>query len=395
MTSVLISPLRTADINSPTCKSANAKLCKDTFASAVADDEEAKLMQVQSTKSKLASTTIDMDYAAQELYIDVLQQILARKSFVNLPNISAASDSAFVIVGCGARCSEMIASLKTLAVQQTSDVPWDVWSVVDERCSKQLDQDPLLHISGNFKIRKLAVSELSSAGPVSIDLFHQCASARLWVPDLLNTYKHMLYVDSDTLVTDSIEPVFQMMKSHSESIMFMAEELVSVNCKGCGWYHSSPGSDKVMGGVNGYNSGTLGINCNSWHQKGMTEEVRKVLQEAKAGKVQLRLGDQDVLNLLVRRKSSILHELPCEFNMRTDSECRDGTIYRKPVILHGNRGVFHDGHHPWYSVANRVIGAADTILQQSRHLSVSLWEAAGIDLKSLLGGDGTRPPLMR
>jgi lipopolysaccharide biosynthesis glycosyltransferase len=51
------------------------------------------------------------------------------------------------------------------------------------------------------------------------------------------------------------------------------------------------------------------------------------------------VGDQDVLNIILHKRSEWLYVLPCEWNIREDSWCRMQHA-RQMGILHGNRGVF-------------------------------------------------------
>ena len=55
---------------------------------------------------------------------------------------------------------------------------------------------------------------------------------------------------------------------------------------------------------------------------------------------ELRLGDQDILNVYASRHPERILQMPCIFNFRMHEACRQGM----PVILHGNRDMFTDSH---------------------------------------------------
>jgi len=308
-------------------------------------------------------------------YALTLEVMLKSKMFTNLKVTSASADTAFIEVGCGKEsCQNMMSSLRSFAIQNEKAV--DTWAVVDNKCSKVLDNDHLL--AASIKVNKLNMSELSSIGPT--DLFRACASSRLWLPSVLTQYKYIMYVDSDTLITDSVKPILQIVKK-SESTIFMTEEVNSKYCQGCGGYAHHPGRNLIRAGVNGYNSGFLGINVDLWNKQGMVQKVLDVIQEAKKGKVKLLLGDQDILNWISRREMSILHTLPCECNMRADSICKDASGYFAPIILHGNRNRFAS---EWKKGYSKLVEKTNAILSDrltgGRGTNTSLWKAFNASL---------------
>jgi len=276
-------------------------------------------------------------------------------------------------VGCGVQyCTEMIDSMTSLAVQY-KDGEWDLWCVVDDVCSDILDRDQL-HIK--YSCSKLHIRDLV----YTVDLFAHCASARLWVPQVLTQYKHFLYMDSDAIATNSIEPALRQMEEHTEVGIFMAEEVVSATCPGCGEYASR---QAVRAGVNGYNSGVLGINSDVWINAETRDHILWILEEAKEGKFQLRMGDQDVLNLLAKRGILTLQDFPCEFNVRYEADCKNGSDWGTPVVLHGSRQMFRGrwkhAHHMLMRQANTMVYAwAD-----DQRLATSLWEGAQLNFSDL------------
>jgi lipopolysaccharide biosynthesis glycosyltransferase len=265
----------------------------------------------------------------------------------------------------------MIESLTSLAVQY-KDGEWDVWCVVDDVCSDILDRDKL---QSKYSFNKLNIRDLV----YSVDLFAHCASARLWVPQVLTQYKHFLYMDSDVIATKSIEPALRQMEEHKEVGIFMAEEVVSATCPGCGEYASR----QVKAGVNGYNSGVLGINSDVWINSGTRDHIFGILVEAKEGKFQLRMGDQDILNLLAKRNILTLQDFPCEFNVRYEADCKEGSDWGMPVILHGSRKMFGGR---WKRAHHRLMRQANTMVYawtDDQRLATSLWEATQMNFTDL------------
>lgn len=312
------------------------------------------------------------------------------------PSVRYKRDFAVFEVGCGDEyCRKMITSLKSLAVQYSGG-KWDVWCVVDEACKNILDHE--LPFGAGMTCNILSIQELISVGAVP-NLFRQCASARLWVPEVLTNYKHLFYIDSDTIVTNSIEPALRQMEEQSEVAIFMTEEVVSANCaapataSGCGYYGKDGNKSAVKAGENGYNSGALGINVDVWNKRRTVDHILWILQEAKEGKFQLSLGDQDILNLLAKKNILRLQDFPCEFNVRSDSQCKDGSGYRTPAILHGNRGIFYTVNRSgnmrtgtWEHAHDQFIQQAHAMLQDwpnEQRLATSLWEASRINVSDL------------
>jgi len=321
-------------------------------------------------------------------YLKSLEDALTKPKnaeFMKMYASPAKSGAPFALfeVGCGEHyCREMITSLRSLAVQYTANGNWDAWCVVDEACNKLLDRELPL---GDMICNKLPIQELLSVGSVN-DLFHKCASARLWVPQVLTnlaSYERLVYLDSDTMITDSIQPMLQIMKKQNAAAFSMVEGMDSTICAGCGWYNTKPSRRAVGAGVNGYNSGVLGINVHLWHQEGIVDKVLGILQEAKKGQVLLELGDQDILNLMAKRNSSLLQQLPCEFNMRSDFPCRGKFDYHTPVVIHGSRNIFHK---KWKKLYEALIHQTHTMLYEwsnEQRFAMSLWEASGVNVSSL------------
>jgi len=310
-------------------------------------------------------------------YLDAIQGMLKVRHGERHRSWNSKSDIAVFEVGCGEHyCREMIASLTSLAVQH-EEGKWDVWMVVDEKCSNILDQE---FQSPSSQFRKLPIQDLVLAG-AGVDLLVHCTWARLWVPQVLTQYKQLFYMDSDLIVTNSIEPALRQMEEHHGVAIFMVEEVVSATCPGCGWYASN--GIAVKAGANGYNAGVLGINSDVWKRSGTVDKMLDILQEAKEGKLHLSMGDQDVLNLLAQRSILYLQDFPCEFNVRFDSDCKSGSEWRAPVILHASRNMFFT---LWNDAYDKLMHQANTMVYEwtdAQRLATSLWATTQIKASDL------------
>jgi hypothetical protein len=247
---------------------------------------------------------------------------------------------------------------------------------------------------------KLKTGEVNKVAPpeASVLVTGQilCSYVRLWLPSILSkyNYKHMLYIDSDTMVTNSIEPALQLMEEHKEAAFFMAEEVVSQRCPLCGWYHRwadimyPPGTLQVMAGKTGYNAGVIGVNVDVWNAQKMTDKLLPLLKSAQFSTLMIPLGDQDILNRMAFEDEEggegdkLFHPFPCEFNLRVGSCCGDGSGNHAPAILHANRGLFGTTLSNEY---NKLTQQTNAMLEwpNERRLATSLWEASEINVSSL------------
>ncbi|MDC7292856.1 glycosyltransferase family 8 protein [Butyrivibrio sp. DSM 10294] len=198
--------------------------------------------------------------------------------------------------------------------------------------------------------------------------------ARLLCEELLpKTIDKVLYVDGDTLFTDSIK--------YLENYSFDDELL-------CGVYDYSLSDYRVKTNI-GYknsdiyvNAGVLLINLKAWRQNKVSEKCQKMLLSNKI----FMLGDQDVINLVCKDRIKLL---PINFNMTGLSAVIPYRYYRfimdkgvfryyskeqlslkqkKPVIIHYASEVFGK---PWLSNSDPVY----------EHVWHEYRKTLGIDLK--------------
>jgi hypothetical protein len=321
-----------------------------------------------------------------------LRRSLLRSRQLSSTLAKASAKNVVAYAACGTEyCGEFLDALVTLAGQQRLENPparsFDVYAIVDSECGLMLNASSILgsvRTILNFTI--LPIEQITQiVGNADLDMFGRCSSLRLYMPEIFAaTYNAMLYLDSDTLVAGSLAPLFSQMESNSQSSLFMAEAVVNTNCNvsglSCGLYVDCENLAELKAGPTGYNSGLLGINIDAWTRRGISQRVLGVMEEREAHKEGwLRFGDQDVLNLLARRDPSLLTPVPCEYNLRTDSLCKD----RAPVIVHGSRHEF--GNH-WKTARTKLVDAASRILTQGNRASdglpTTLWTFAKMHLMS-------------
>jgi len=200
-----------------------------------------------------------------------------------------------------------------------------------------------------MRLTPIPIDSLPSEG--NVNMYKQCASARLYLP-LVLPVRHMLHIDSDTLVTGSLEPLFEAMEKHAGRAIFMAEEVAADRG---GSYASVtplmstlfPGAKTVMAGRTGYNSGVLGINVENWKEAGLNDRLDEAMRLAEKGLISsvgpgAYFGDQDLLNFICKEDLNLLYTMQCQYNVRADSRCDwNGGSPPFPVILHGNSDLFN------------------------------------------------------
>jgi len=291
-----------------------------------------------------------------------------------MPPIIREQDTSVVYSVCGEEyCGDFLDSLRTLAAQQVLDrthlpdwQPVHVVAVLDAGCKQRLSGEADLE-SMRQALSITAVSlgdfELMRKGPSEEGPFRTCAAVKLAAP-LFLPGAHAVILDADTVVAQSLMPLFDLMAAEMTKTLFMAEEVVSEHCGTCGSYHAR-NRTRYMAGKTGYNTGTLGINLLPWKSGRVDDRVENVLSQVAVGNVQAWLGDQDVFNLMAKQDPSLAHTLPCTFNERSDSLCYHGRDYPTPAVLHGNRRMFNSSaiwsraRAALASAARRVLSAGE------------------------------------
>lgn len=281
---------------------------------------------------------------------------------------------------CGDYCaSELQASLQSLIAQWGLDVQrgkaraLSVRVFVGNDCvdplsswASHLSAGPLnLQERTDFALHIYSIDAIKHFGN-SVDLFKKCASARLWTPLVLPHLESLLYLDSDTRVVSSLAPLFEAFeKSMSPDVVFgMAENMI--DCTDCGWYSKQDGQG-LKAGKNGMNSGVLMMRPDKYIALHLADKFFELM--ARPDHPYFMLGDQDLLNYALRQNPEWLTILPCETNVRkdTNTECKARADAAKhpyvPIVLHGNRALFQastvdDGpeevHQEWKQWGDKI-----------------------------------------
>jgi hypothetical protein len=250
----------------------------------------------------------------------------------------------------------------------STNLVYNAYLFADNECRSFLENDKtfLQGTSQLLKLNVLDLKEIAELPGADINMFRKGASARLYLPEALPV-DGFLYMDSDAIATGSFAPIVATMEKEKNAVLFMSEEVDSSVCTDCGGY-SHEDLKEFRWGPNGLNSGILGVNINSWRSRAMSSRVSDIINKFEG---RLKLGDQDIFNILSKDDSALLHVLPCESNWRCDSQCSSA-----PIFLHGNHQTFK---YEWKNLFNKLLEAADRVLISSTsllqtNLPTSLWE---------------------
>ena len=178
-----------------------------------------------------------------------------------------------------------------------------------------------------------------------IGLFRQCASVRLWLPQLLpESVPLVLYVDCDTLVLRD----WRQMLAHAQ--LYSPTQLISFAYEGtskqCGSYYFLNQLPQPRPQPYAINSGVMLLNLTRARSAAEREYTGRLLRVLE-GKHGFSMGDQDAYNLWIgqtqRDGLDLFFPLPLSFNWR---ECtflepgQDGGM----TLMHGNAYKFHNAN---------------------------------------------------
>ncbi|KAK7913627.1 hypothetical protein WMY93_013838 [Mugilogobius chulae] len=245
------------------------------------------------------------------------------------------------VVACGSRLDETINYML---------VSWRLWS-------------PGLTRSNTFNYTLYSISFPSENAAEWKKLFKPCASQRLFLPLILKGVDSVVYVDSDIIFLQPVDKLWSFLsRFNSTQLAAMAPEHEEPRIA---WYNRF--ARHPYYGRTGINSGVMLMNMtrmrNTFFKNDMTpvglrweELLMPLLQKYK---LNITWGDQDLLNIIFHYNPEFMLEFPCQWNYRPDhciygSNCASAEeegVY----ILHGNRGVFHDGKQPAFRAVYEAI----------------------------------------
>ena len=253
------------------------------------------------------------------------------------PSIRLQSVIHVAIVGCGGKASHEITGL--------------LWSLAEQPQREYIS----LHLVLDSKVYDYMINCLQLLRTLfhSIDVYHidyvknlpcgrdgscfHCSTCKLFLYDILSNHvKHVLYLDTDTLVLGDLSELWQVWSNKPlEPVLFIA-------VREAGFAYQSRAKKQVFYGPTGINSGVLLMNLGIMRQLGITV---KVLMDTNSAP--LYWPDQDLLNNWCHRKYHTCAFLNCKWNIRIDyllndnDECKEYARSPGDGILHGNRKVFH------------------------------------------------------
>jgi lipopolysaccharide biosynthesis glycosyltransferase len=154
-----------------------------------------------------------------------------------------------------------------------------------------------------------------------------------------------IYLDRDAIVLGSLWDFYSLACNLDTKLLGMSPE-------GGNWYTSNHGTNRS--GLSyvpntGVNGGILAMNLKSMRQTGFASTMMGVYEHYKPLKYDLRLGDQDLLNIYFAEHPELLEIMECKYNQRIHNsicECCQARMMEDSVVLHGNRAAFH--HEPLF-----------------------------------------------
>lgn len=169
----------------------------------------------------------------------------------------------------------------------------------------------LKKIFNNFSIEFIEINEQSLA---SIDYQNECAYVsistynRFLAPMLKANLKKVIYLDVDIIVTGDISKFYELpLNNH---IIGAIPDL----CRNQQFLNNIKESIGLDESSIYFNAGVLLIDCEKWHKNQITN---KLFETEKKYRKQLRMADQDVLNIFFQNNYEILDKI---FNEQDTSE---------------------------------------------------------------------------
>uniref|UniRef100_A0A915L8A0 UDP-D-xylose:beta-D-glucoside alpha-1,3-D-xylosyltransferase n=1 Tax=Romanomermis culicivorax TaxID=13658 RepID=A0A915L8A0_ROMCU len=171
-----------------------------------------------------------------------------------------------------------------------------------------------------------------------INLFRQCASQRLFIPNILTNIDSLIYIDTDIIFLRPIEDLwhyFTLFNDMQISGLVAESEDLSTN-----WYNRFAKHPYVE--PLGINSGVMLMNLTKMRKFNWNSRVEWTFNRYKA---LITWGDQDLINVIFSQYKDRLFMMGCEWNYRPDHciyspACHSASVNGISVI-HGNRDYFH------------------------------------------------------
>lgn len=204
------------------------------------------------------------------------------------------------------------------------------------------------------------------AADVFFSNFKPTAAAKILFPVIqtFSALSKLVVLDADTFFCDDVSKLWQQFGNFKadQQVGLAAEQDIFYER---GWYAKGclagePGYEECppFPAPSGLNSGVALLQLDRLRQATFAQQVADIV--ADYGR-RLKLADQDVWNVYAHLHPKRIHELPCEWNVRTDSRCqrRNAT-----ALMHGNRWTLHHTRRP-FAKAWMKLGVAKNATRDS------------------------------
>ena len=195
-----------------------------------------------------------------------------------------------------------------------------------------------LHIAHNMFIKFRPVPLVISNKV--FNLFKRCATVKLWLPDLLVEEDAVINIDTDMIVMESMQGLWD------ERSLFTEDNYIAVTEEayfGASWYNHYR-RRKVE--ARGINTGVVLFDLQVARRLNTTDIYTNILT-AEHPLSDFFLGDQDVINVALSLRKGLYRILPCRWNRRINDKetCFDGNMALSPGILHANRDILYTNEY--------------------------------------------------
>ncbi|XP_072311002.1 glucoside xylosyltransferase 1-like [Eucyclogobius newberryi] len=268
------------------------------------------------------------------------------------------------VVACGNRLEETLVMIKSAVLFSVKQLCVHIFAEDQLHASfmEALESWPDL-VRTRFNYTLYSISFPSENAAEWKKLFKPCASQRLFLPLMLKGVDSAVYVDSDIVFLQPVDSLWSFLsRFNSTQLSAMAPEHEEPRIA---WYNRF--ARHPYYGRTGVNSGVMLMNMtrmrSAFFKNDMTsvglrweELLMPLLQKYK---LNITWGDQDLLNIIFHYNPGFMLEFPCQWNYRPDhciygSNCASAEEHGV-YILHGNRGVFHDGKQPAFRAVYEAI----------------------------------------
>lgn len=255
-------------------------------------------------------------------------------------------DIVIACVVCGDRLNEALTMLKSAIIfsfkARLKFVIFTENNLLDNLDKTLYSWKHILNNSISYELKELSFPAKNNREWKT--LFKPCAAQRLFLPDLLTDIDSVLYVDTDTIFLAPLSITWNLFKQfNATQVSALSPEHEDPNV---GWYNRF--AKHPYYGNLGVNSGVMLMNLTRMRQFQWSKYVLPIYNKYKH---KISWGDQDIINIIFHYQPEKLYVFPCLFNYRPDhcmymSVCNPNKEYKGVIVLHGNRGYFHNHKQP-------------------------------------------------